>query len=284
MTIAISLKVDDGVILASDSASSLMVRDPQGKTGVGNIYNTANKVFNLRKGLPIGAITWGAGSIGNASISTLIKDLRKRFSREDPAHNDWHIDSDNYTVLEVAEKLKEFIFDELYTPAFASWTDKPALGFMVVGYSANEKLAEEFKIDIANGACTGPVPIRQKPDSGVSWSGEPEAINRLMFGIAGQLPNVLVNQLGVQPANVQTAISEIQKTCQAPLVMPAMPIQDAIDLAEFFVDVTIKFSKFNMGAPTVGGPIEIAAITKHEGFKWVKRKHYFDTTFNSKKS
>lgn len=280
MTIAISLKVDDGVILASDSASSLMVRDPQGKTGVGNIYNTANKVFNLRKGLPIGAITWGAGSIGNASISTLIKDLRKRFSGEDPAHNDWHIDPDNYTVQEVAVRLKEFIFDELYQPAFASWKDKPVLGFMVVGYSANEKLAEEFKIDIANGTCAGPVLIRQKPDSGVTWSGEPEAINRLMFGVAGQLPNVLVTQLGIQPANVQTAIAAIQQACQAPLVMPAMPIQDAIDLAEFFVDLTIKFSKFNMGAPTVGGPIEIAAITKHEGFKWVKRKHYFDAELN----
>lgn len=280
MTIAISLKVDDGVILASDSASSLIVRDPQGNTGVGNIYNTANKVFNLRKGLPIGAITWGAGSIGNASISTLIKDLRKRFTGEDPAHSDWHIDPDNYTVQEVAEKLKEFIFDELYTPAFSSWTDKPVLGFMVVGYSANEKLAEEFKIDIDNGTCAGPVLVRQKADSGVTWSGEPEAINRLMFGVARQLPNVLVEQLGIQPENVQTAITAIQQACQAPLVMPAMPIQDAIDLAEFFVDLTIKFSKFNMGAPTVGGPIEIAAITKHEGFKWVKRKHYFDTKLN----
>jgi len=284
MTIAISLKVDDGVILASDSATSLMIRDPQGNTGVGNIYNTANKVFNLRKGLPIGAITWGAGSIGNASISTLIKDLRKRYSGEDSAHTDWHIDPDNYTVQEVAKKLKEFIFDELYTPAFASWADKPVLGFMVAGYSANEKLAEEYKIDIKNGACNGPVLIRQKSDSGVTWSGEPEAINRLMFGIAGQLPNVLVNQLGLQPANVQTAITAIQQACHAPLVMPAMPMQDAIDLAEFFIDLTIKFSKFNMGAPTVGGPIEIAAITKHEGFKWVKRKHYFDTKLNPEES
>lgn len=26
---------------------------------------------------------------------------------------------------------------------------------------------------------------------------------------------------------------------------------------------------------TVGGPIEIAVITKHEDFKWVKRKHFY---------
>ncbi len=59
-----------------------------------------------------------------------------------------------------------------------------------------------------------------------------------------------------------------------------MPIQDAIDLAEFLVSATIQFVRFTPGEPTVGGPIEIATITKHEGFKWVSRKHYYDTRFN----
>ena len=57
MTIAVSLKVNDGVVLASDSASSLIAKDPSGNIGVINIYENANKVFNLRKGLPIGLIT-----------------------------------------------------------------------------------------------------------------------------------------------------------------------------------------------------------------------------------
>ena len=30
----------------------------------------------------------------------------------------------------------------------------------------------------------------------------------------------------------------------------------------------------------IRGPIEVAAVTKHEGFKWVKRKHYYDVTLN----
>ncbi len=59
-----------------------------------------------------------------------------------------------------------------------------------------------------------------------------------------------------------------------------MPIQDAIDLATFLVDVTIKFSRFAPGPPTVGGPIEVAAITKHEGFKWVRRKFYYQAKYN----
>ena len=31
---------------------------------------------------------------------------------------------------------------------------------------------------------------------------------------------------------------------------------------------------------TVGGPIDVAVITKGEGFVWVKRKHYFSPEYN----
>lgn len=58
------------------------------------------------------------------------------------------------------------------------------------------------------------------------------------------------------------------------------PIQDAIDFAEFLAYSAVMFSRFAPGSPGVGGPIEIAAITKHEGFKWVKRKHYFNSELN----
>jgi len=39
------------------------------------IYHHAQKIVNLRKGLPIGAMVTGAGGIGNESIDTLLKDL-----------------------------------------------------------------------------------------------------------------------------------------------------------------------------------------------------------------
>ena len=72
----------------------------------------------------------------------------------------------------------------------------------------------------------------------------------------------------------------IQENLQLGCVQDAMPIQDALDLGEFLVDTTIKLVKFSPGAPTVGGPIELAAITKHEGFKWVRRKHYYSRDLN----
>jgi hypothetical protein len=61
VTISISIKINDGLVLAADSAASIVGQLPNGGSGVFNVYNNANKIFNLRKGLPIGAITWGDG-------------------------------------------------------------------------------------------------------------------------------------------------------------------------------------------------------------------------------
>ena len=35
-----------------------------------------------------------------------------------------------------------------------------------------------------------------------------------------------------------------------------------------------------MQAETVGGPIDVAVISKGDGFIWIKRKHYFEGDMN----
>jgi hypothetical protein len=56
------------------------------------------------------------------------------------------------------------------------------------------------------------------------------------------------------------------------LFVEAMPIQHAVDLARFLVKATISFVKYSVARPkSVGGPIGIAAITKHERFRWFQR-------------
>jgi hypothetical protein len=281
MTIAICTKINDGLVLASDSATTLFGQAPNGQLIAVNVYNNANKVFNLRKGLPIGAIVWGAGSIGQASISTIVKDLRQRFTGDDPEHKDWKLNADSYTVEEVANKLKRFVYDELYEKEYKNFAhQKPSLGLIVAGYSAKAPMADEFQIDIQNGQCSGPRRLRKQDEVGMTWAGEPEALNRLIMGYSTALPNLLQGQLGLQPAQMSQAMANISPQIQLPVVLPAMPLKDAIDLAEFMVDLTVKFSRFKPGAPTVGGPIELAAISKHEGFRWIQRKLYFTREMN----
>lgn len=283
MTIAISIKINDGVVLAADSASTLLGINPAaaGRVGVFNIYNNANKVFNLKKGLPIGAVTWGAGSIGQASTSTILKDLRKIFAKgDDERYPGWKLNSDTYTIDEVAQRVKEYVYDGLYLPQFKDAAQKPDLGFIVAGYSANAPMADEFQIDIKGGACSGPRRLRLREQIGMTWGGNAEPLNRLLIGVGGALPQVLQNLFKVGPQQLPSVIQAVQQSLMAPVVVPAMPLQDAIELAEFLVDMTIKFWRFMPGAPTVGGPIDIAAISKHEGFRWIRRKYYFDRALN----
>ena len=273
MTIAISLKVNDGVVLASDSATTLRSSDEHGNANVLNVYNNADKVFNLCKGIPVGAITWGFGAIGNSSIATLMKDFRGTLEN----------DTSSYEVRQLAERLKEYIYTNRYRNTFNEWPEKPILGFIVAGYSNNgqSSSAEEYLIEIdASGNCHGPNLVRQADECGVSWHGQPEAIFRLMKGRSTLLPALLQQKFDVPDEQIKLLEEAFNEHLSAPLINPAMPIKDAVDLAEFLVDVTIKFSRFMPGATMVDGPIDIAAITKHEGFKWIRRKYYYPRSLN----
>ena len=59
-----------------------------------------------------------------------------------------------------------------------------------------------------------------------------------------------------------------------------MPKQELIELAEALVSITAVERKATSDEGTVGGPIDVAFITKHEGFVWIKRKHFFEASLN----
>jgi hypothetical protein len=54
----------------------------------------------------------GSGGIGNESVETLLKDLRRRFAGLVPAFADWRLDAGTYTVEQVAIRLRAFLFEE----------------------------------------------------------------------------------------------------------------------------------------------------------------------------
>jgi hypothetical protein len=280
MTIAISLKVNDGVVLASDSASTLFSIMPGGPINVANVYNNANKISNLIKKLPIGIIHWGSGSIGLESISTLIKDLRSDISKaQQQKSGEWHVNADAYQILEVAKIVQRFMYDTKYKQTYNQGFG-PALGFIVAGYSTGSHFAEEYSIEMDASGCRGPILLRPIGESGMAWRGQVDLISRMVLGCPGNLQLYLQQVLKLEPQLCDKIVASIQKDLSAPLINAAMPIQDAIDLANFLVESTIQFSRFMPGAPTVGGPVDIAVITKHENFKWVKRKHYYSQEFN----
>jgi len=59
-----------------------------------------------------------------------------------------------------------------------------------------------------------------------------------------------------------------------------MPKEEMAQLAEALVNLTSVKGRVTMGPETVGGPVDVAVISKGDGFVWVQRKHYFDPILN----
>ncbi|MBR0136622.1 MAG: hypothetical protein IJM18_10495 [Clostridia bacterium] len=115
----------------------------------------------------------------------------------------------------------------------------PHVNFFVCGYEEEEPfvydVGKELKrINMENGN------IRYAS----SWSGEQLAITKL---------------LNSQPPT--------------PVNHNIMPLKDAVDFAEFLIDVTIKLQRFEMKPKTCGGAIDVLVLTKDDAF-WHQHKLY----------
>jgi hypothetical protein len=277
MTIAIALKVGDCIVFGADSASTLS--NEHG--GILNVYFNAEKVFNLRKGLPVGAVTYGVGNLGNRSVTSLAKDLRERLSEG----GRWELDKIRYTIEEVARRTEEFFYTELYRNEWPKKRKDPSgkavdaygvMGFMIGGYSGSERKGEVWTVEVDE---KGHSTVARKfgPDEfGAEAKGQPEPLYRLINGWSPRVLQGLVKS-GIPEAQ---AMRFLQSLSVEPLVAPGMPIQDAIDLVRYLIQVTAGFVQFIPGAPTVHEPIDVAAISYHEGFRWVSRKHYYSPELN----
>ncbi|MFQ5329142.1 MAG: hypothetical protein ACE5D4_04030 [Thermodesulfobacteriota bacterium] len=63
-------------------------------------------------------------------------------------------------------------------------------------------------------------------------------------------------------------------------IASSLPKDELSAMAEALVNLTKLRRRISAERETVGGPIDVAVITKGDGFVWVKRKHYFDPTLN----
>jgi len=63
-------------------------------------------------------------------------------------------------------------------------------------------------------------------------------------------------------------------------VVASMPKEELAILAEALINLTALKRKASRDAETVGGPTDVAVISKGDGLIWIKRKHYFDSELN----
>lgn len=110
--------------------------------------------------------------------------------------------------------------------------------FYVTGYDAEEP----FVYAVANGERKRINIKDAKIIHGAAWNGEPVAIHKLMNGE----PKMIVN-------------------------FNLMPLKDAIDFADFLIDTTINYQRFETKLKTCGGATDVLVLTKDNAF-WHRHK------------
>ena len=77
-------------------------------------------------------------------------------------------------------------------------------------------------------------------------------------------------------------LDQLKKEHSQPILesISALPKDELSNLAESLIKITSIKRKVQSDLETVGGPVDVAIITRGDGFIWTKRKHYFDGDLN----
>jgi hypothetical protein len=260
VTIVASVKVRDGLVLATDSVTQISYPGQPGQPPQwAKAYANARKLFQFR-GTAIGAVTWGLGNLGPRSVEQLVLE----FVRND-LFDIFDDDGGSPTVTQLAASFFEYVagaYNEQLVDVPIE--QAPAMGFLVAGYSHDSPFAQEREFVLPWD--TQPREIRAPAVSGSSWPGVDAPFVRLWNGLDPEIRTRLV-EAGVAEDVVKSAADPAQMYA----VYDGMPVQDAIDFAVFIVRTTIGYTTFIPGVPSCGEPLQVAAILPDQGFEWIAR-------------
>jgi len=265
MSICVVVKVGEGVVLATDSAVSVLggplgPEGPVGPPGVIKVFLAGRKLLQIGE-LPVGVVTWGSGSLRNRTIASFVEEFEnaEKIRKLTPA---------NLEIDKIADDLWKFLLKKSDTYfAQVPRQSRPKTGVVVCGYSKQEFFPEGYGMVV-------PVdkPYRIRPDRdgnpnfGASWYGMTDAIIRFHYGRDPKIFAILKSH-GIEDNAIQKIKEEIDRSVQYRVLFEAMPLGDAIEYARFLVELTIERFRFVAGAEICGGKITLATITRKGGFE-----------------
>lgn len=90
----------------------------------------------------------------------------------------------------------------------------------------------------------------------------------------------VLSELATKAAEKADQYITDQSTSRIIEMIRLMPKQELATLAESLIELTSLKRKVTRTQETVGGEVDVAVISKSEGFIWIKRKHYFKQDLN----
>ena len=245
------------------------------------IHYNVDKIFRLDP-LKMGVMVSGAASIGDRTMKSLINEFKSSEKVTSLAGTD-------YTLQYVAAELLGFL-SPFYENIYPS-SNGPDIELMLCGYNKALFTPGVVRIYVQKKTIAEP-----DHDFCIFFGGVTREIQRLLFGIDATNKNrlrkrsqqlldtyhdYLQDYLKDKGVNIDLpgadkyggelslfhnlALDSLQMNCAT------YPEQDAIDCAEFLVNVMINSQKFSNQIPTAGGAVQLAIIRKHTGFRYINQ-------------
>ena len=77
----------------------------------------------------------------------------------------------------------------------------------------------------------------------------------------------------VGPLSPSQVLGPLMEFARMKMILDGMPLQDAVEFADYLGAVAIGYDRFSAGPQTVGGALDVLAI-QPEGLSWYRRKPF----------
>jgi hypothetical protein len=250
------IKAPEGIVLSAESRVTLSATPPSGSPIHVN-YDNATKLFGFNSPHNyVGVVTYGLAAIGLRTAHSFLPEFEAT------------LPTNRMSIADFARQLNDFYLTQWNQVNPNQIHTGPQMTFLVAGYDNNQPYGNVWQFDIPNNT----VPREHHSGNfGLTWGGQREMVDRLLQGFDSNLPSQIIANLGLNPDQINT-LNDTLKQFQLPSPLQALPLQDCIDLAKFFLTTTISGQRLTVGIRGCGGEIDVAIVTRREGFKFLRRK------------
>jgi hypothetical protein len=263
MSLGIVIKAPEGLVLAAESRLTLTAQPPNQPPIHVNFDNATKLLSFTEPNAVVGVVTYGQAAIGLRTAQSFVPAFEAELAADAGEENQKRL-----SISEFAEKFSTFFLRQ-WQAVMPQEYQGPNMTFVVAGFDEGDAYGQVYLIDIPR----EPAPKGQHlsiEEFGITWGGQREIVDRLVQGYDARLGDILlqINLSEEQTLALNTVLSQLQ----LPIPLQAMPLQDCVDLAIFFIRTTISAQKLTVGLRGVGGHIDVATITQKEGLRFVQRK------------
>ncbi len=268
MSLAIVFKGAEGIVLAADSRATLHARFPQPNSEilvVPSTFDNATKLLKVKDQNFVGAVTYGVAALGQQEPRTpasLIPEFEADLANRNVRPRN---------VEDFSKELSAFFLAQWNARMPANFPSSEQMYFIVGGFDQDVNAVYGRLFEFRIPGATVPVEALQGGQFGARWGGQFEFVNRLMVGLDPNAMALIEEGLALDAAQKAALEQRLLKLAVA-IPYQFLSLQDCVDLSIFLIRATISMQKWIVGVRGVGGPIDVAAITKTAGFAAIQEK------------